>query len=124
MSLAAILCGGKNFKDYAVLKECLDKEHERYGLEIIIHGAEGGGVDDLADKWGRLNGALVIPIPAWWKRYGATAGTIRNGVMVKLLKIIPTERKAVIAFPGRDMTMVELAEKESESGIKLIKIGW
>lgn len=126
MASAVIICGGRNFTDYNTLRDELNNIHERLGMEIIIHGAETNGADGLADKWGRLKGLLVIPIPAWWQRYGNAAGPIRNGIMMKLLKIIPTERRAVIAFPGGHgtATMVALAERESETGIELIKVGW
>ena len=61
------------------------------GLEIteLAHGDQPGvkvndvwveTVDRLAARWAKERGIPVKPIPADWKKWGLSAGPIRNGV--------------------------------------------
>jgi hypothetical protein len=48
----------------------------------LIHGA-GDGADTLAAGWARGRRIHTFPFPAYWSRYGDSAGPRRNGEMVK-----------------------------------------
>lgn len=63
---------------------------------VLIHGAcgcdaEAGvlactkGIDAVADQIGRAYGYRVIPMPARWGHYGASAGPVRNAAMLVAL---------------------------------------
>lgn len=98
-----IVCGGRDFDDYNLLKSYLDT-HE---ISTIIHG-NARGADSLADRYARENAIDRIVYPANWEGHGKSAGFIRNSMMLNHGK--PDK---VIAFPGGRGTemMIDIAKK-------------
>jgi hypothetical protein len=60
---------------------------------MIIHG-DATGADSFADQWARKNCAPRAVFPADWRRFGKSAGPIRNRQMLK-----ETKPDLVLAFP-------------------------
>ena len=104
--LKVLVCGGREFGDYAMLKRAL-RSVEAVDGEIaeIIHGA-ARGADRLAGRFARENGIPCREFPADWNRYGTSAGPIRNREMMK-----QGQPDLVVAFPGGNGTedMVRVA---------------
>jgi len=98
-----LVCGGKDFNDYDLLKSCLG----RHEISTIIHG-NARGADSLADRYAREKGIDRIVYPANWEGHGKLAGFIRNSMMLNHGK--PDK---VIAFPGGVGTemMIDIAKK-------------
>lgn len=90
-----LVCGGRDFQDYALVKTTLDRIHRLRTITHLIHGA-ARGADSLGEKWGSAQiGVVVESYPADWLREGKSAGFKRNERM--LAKGRPD---VVVAFPG------------------------
>jgi len=95
MSIYKILvCGGRDFNDYAFMEKRLNEFMNTYGKFAIISGG-ARGADSLAVAYGRANGLAVIEVQANWDFYGKPAGSIRNKWMLDLCN-----PSYAIAFPG------------------------
>jgi hypothetical protein len=89
-----LVCGGRDFDDYAMVCAALNAAHKKHFVQFIIHGA-ARGADSLADRWAAENGIHVRAFPANWKQDGKSAGPLRNQRMLDEGK-----PNAVVAFPG------------------------
>lgn len=93
--MKVLVCGGRDFADYAFLAETLTGLQGRLGeIELVIHGA-ARGADSLAQKWADEVGICCMQFPANWKRDGKMAGPIRNEKM-----LVEGKPDMVVAFPG------------------------
>lgn len=109
-----LVCGGRNFNDWPLLKDTLD------GLEpmqasVIIHGA-ALGADALASQWARLRRVVVEPFFADWKTHGRASGPIRNARMLEEGK-----PDLVVAFPGGRGTANMVAQARA-AGVRVIEV--
>jgi YspA, cpYpsA-related SLOG family len=93
-TMKVIVCGGRNFRDWAMLKEALDTLNATTSFDCVITGA-APGADTLADTWARSKGIRVERYYALWKTYGKAAGPIRNQKMLD-----DEHPDLVVAFPG------------------------
>lgn len=110
-----LVCGGRDFKDWALLEKILDQYLER--VPHIIHG-DAKGADSLSDNWAYLNNLPCTRYPALWKKHGKAAGPIRNQQMLD-----ESDPDLVIAFPGGVGTadMISRARKASVPVIEVEK---
>lgn len=87
-----IIAGGRDFRDYELLKKTCDKLliTKRLTHHIIIVSGKQVSQDEEGTKWGadylgeqyaKENGFKVMPYPANWKDYRKRAGPIRNHAM-------------------------------------------
>lgn len=106
--LRVLVCGGRSFSDGALLHETL----QRYDIALLIHGA-AEGADWLAGLWGEMAGVPALPFPADWKRYGPSAGPIRNALMLS-----EGRPDLVIAFPGGRGT-ADMVAKARRAGVEV-----
>ena len=78
-----IIAGGRNFRDYAYMKqECdfmLSNLINTHAIEIVSGGAQGA--DNLGQEYARENGFKLTIMKADWNKYGKSAGYIRNQEM-------------------------------------------
>jgi len=63
-------------------------------IEVVIEG-EAPGADTLAKEWAEEREIIIMPFPANWKKYGRSAGPIRNRQMLDEGK-----PDMVVAFPS------------------------
>jgi len=98
-----IICGGRNYDDYACVYEVL-REYVLKAPTIINGGARGA--DLLAERAAYERGYPVERFPANWEKYARAAGPIRNKQMLE------SGADLVIAFPGGKGTanMIKIAE--------------
>ena len=118
-----LVCGGRDYDDYAKVCQVLDVLHFHRTIDLIVHGA-APGADSLAEMWGKDNGVATDPNPARWRdlshkdavirknkfgKYDARAGHRRNREMLRKHPDI----ELVVAFPGHTGTadMTALARK-------------
>lgn len=101
-----IVCGGRNYNDFIQIDRCLSSLHEKVGIQEIIEGG-ATGADRMAGSWSKAHGIKVTVMPANWKKYGKSAGAIRNKEMLDM------KPDGVVAFPGGIGTanMVSIARK-------------
>lgn len=79
--------GNRTFDDYGLLKETLtkvisDKEKEHITVKNFVSGG-ARGADSLCERFAVENGIPITIYPADWKRYGKSAGFIRNETMIR-----------------------------------------
>ena len=79
-----IVAGGRDFQDYELLKEQINKAIAYFKLsqiEIVSGGCRGA--DILGEKYASENGYPVKRFIAQWDKYGKAAGAIRNKEMAE-----------------------------------------
>lgn len=105
IELKVLVCGGRNYGDERRVAECLDIVHKRYFIDTIIEGG-AYGADRLCKAWAESNGIKVKTFLPNWKKYGKSAGPIRNKEMLS------AKPHVLIAFPGNYGTdnMIKQAE--------------
>lgn len=94
-----IVCGGRHFEDYELLKSILDKHLEDNGIaltDVEIVSGHCQGADMLGERYAKENGCALKVFPAEWKNYGKAAGPIRNKQMVEYISA--AKKKLVVAF--------------------------
>ena len=111
--MRVLVCGGRDYSDYDTV--CSTLNRHAFDADVLIQGG-ASGADELAVDWAEHHQIRIENYPADWKKYGRSAGYIRNAQMLQEGK-----PDLVIAFPGGKGTamMVKLAEKAK---IKVIKI--
>ena len=88
-----IIAGGRNFRDYELMKFKMDKilSNVNEPIEIVSGGqcskdvdtGELYGADYLGEQYANEKGYSLMRFPAKWKLHGKAAGMIRNGQMAK-----------------------------------------
>ena len=76
-----IVAGGRDFKDYHLLKEALDSFQQEYGniTEVVSGGARG--LDKLGEQYANENNIPIKRFVPDWERLGKKAGHVRNRQM-------------------------------------------
>jgi hypothetical protein len=94
-----LVCGGRDYNNAKQFRDVMKEYYKLYGMEVFICEGGASGADlmakDLADRvgWDR------VQFPANWKKYGKSAGPIRNLKMFN--EFMPHE---CVAFPGGNGT--------------------
>lgn len=114
--MRVLVCGGRDFDRQEVVDSFLDELLAEVDITLIIHGA-ARGADLLGASWAHRRGINVLAFPANWKKYGRSAGHVRNAQMLK-----DGNPDLVVAFPGGRGTahMVNIA-KAANIKVKEIK---
>jgi hypothetical protein len=102
-----LVCGGRDFRDVALLNSELDLLHAESPIDCIVEGG-AHGADSYAKRWASENCVDVDEYPADWRIYGKPAGPIRNQKMLS-----EGRPSLVLAFAGGRGTasMIRLARK-------------
>ena len=89
-----LVCGGRDYRDTKFICEILDSylNDYPYSLSIIEGGAPGA--DLVAQLWAERHRVPCVTIPADWRRYGLSAGPVRNQQMIDM------KPDVVLAFPS------------------------
>lgn len=92
--MRVLVTGGRDYQNFRKVEQALNRYHRLYGITEIVEGG-ARGADSLARQWARQNNVRVRTFPADWKKYGRSAGPIRNRQML-------TEARPhrVVVFPG------------------------
>lgn len=109
-----LVCGGRDYRDQAMLFGALDMEAETSGIFTIIQGG-ATGADELARMWCRTRQCRYENYPADWRAHGKAAGPIRNRQMLDEGK--PTK---VFAFPGGKGTANMIAQAKAR-GVPVVE---
>ena len=115
--MRALICGGRDFLDFAWMSEVLSLFEDNKGEKIteVIHGA-ARGADTLAGEWAKENNIPVRAFPANWDELGRAAGAIRNAQM-----LAEGKPDVVIAFPGGVGT-ADMCTKARMAGITVVRM--
>lgn len=81
MTTRVIICGGRDFDNKELCFTKLDEILPQYeNIEIVSGHAKG--TDLFGEEYAQLHSLKKTIFPADWKRYGRTAGPIRNKAML------------------------------------------
>lgn len=88
-----IIAGGRDFMDYNLLREKVNKilQEKRVTHKIVIISGCARGADTLGIRYASENVFDVEEYPAEWDKYGKKAGYMRNAEMAE-------NANALIAF--------------------------
>lgn len=93
--MRVLICGGTDFRDYALLRrKCDELIPESVSVEIVSGGARGA--DTMAERYAAAKGYGLSAFEAKWSLYGKAAGPIRNRKMIDY--ICEDNERIVIAF--------------------------
>ena len=80
MKLAVV--GSRNFDDYAWMEQCIFSFVRAEDLEAVVSGG-ARGADALAERFAASHGVPLVVVPADWKKFGRSAGPVRNSEIVR-----------------------------------------
>lgn len=80
-----IIAGGRDFMDYNLLKEKVNKilQEKKVTHKIVIISGCARGADTLGLRYASENAFDVEEYPADWDKYGKKAGYVRNVEMAE-----------------------------------------
>ena len=78
-----IIAGGRDFDDYELLVKSVDRWLARVRDDICIVCGKARGADTLGEQYAKERGYPVHYFPADWKKFGKSAGYIRNTEMAQ-----------------------------------------
>ena len=113
-----IVAGTRDFNDYALLKEKLDKVLAHFGKFEVVSG-KARGADSLGERYARENDLPIAEFPAEWDKYGKSAGYRRNAEMADYAD------GCVVFWDGESKGtghMIDLA-KEKELNLAIVNYG-
>ena len=83
-----VICGSRHFTNYSVLSSALDDFLSIFQKEEICIVSGGcRGADSLALQYAQDRSISYLKYPADWKRFGKSAGIIRNFQMLEIANI-------------------------------------
>lgn len=114
--MKVLVCGGRHFKNRALLDLTLDRVHARRPFRHLIHGG-AEGADLMACEWANNNQVPAECFEARWNTYhGNRAGNVRNARMLREGK-----PDLVIAFEGGSGTQ-DMICKSLAAGIPVLVV--
>ena len=81
--LNIVICGSRNFHNYAELEKVLDGILAGVNVKHIITG-DARGTDEIAHYYGKIKGYNTLKFRANWTKFGRKAGPIRNRQMAEV----------------------------------------
>jgi len=116
-----VIAGSRGFSNYKLLKETCDKylREKKKTHNIVIISGHARGADSLGEKYASDEDLDLEIYPADWKKYGKSAGFMRNEQMADIAD-------AVIAFWNGESHgtkhMIDIAE-EKGLNVKVVNYG-
>ncbi len=86
--MKTIIAGGRDFKDYNLLKKQVDyyREHKGTITEVVSGGA--AGADSLGEMYAIENNIPIKVFNADWNKHGRAAGPMRNKQMADYADVL------------------------------------
>jgi len=75
-----LIAGSRDFNNYFLLKEEVNKLKNKYNINTIISG-KARGADVLGEQYAKEYNLNILEYDAKWDNYGKRAGMIRNEIM-------------------------------------------
>jgi len=116
-----VIAGSRGFSNYKLLKETCDKylREKKKTHNVIVISGHARGADTLGEKYASDEDLDLEIYPADWKKYGKSAGFMRNEQMADIAD-------AVIAFWNGESHgtkhMIDTAE-EKGLNVKVVNYG-
>lgn len=77
-----LITGSRFFDDYDVMDKAMKQIRQQHGDEVVLVHGGAAGADVLSGRFAHKYGWEVEEHKANWKRFGPSAGPIRNQEMV------------------------------------------
>jgi len=100
--MRVLVCGSREFENLEFVTEILDYIAGDTPIDTIITGA-ARGADNLAELYAAAEGIMVDRYPANWRRYGRSAGQMRNRQMLAASKPDLVVAFKVADAPGKNV---------------------
>ena len=113
--MKVLVCGGRNYRNWSAVTECLQRIHAVTPIDVLIHGC-AKGADTLASRWAYFVGVREHGFHADWERHGRAAGPIRNQAMLDKGK-----PDLVVAFPGGAGT-ADMVRRATAAGVRILVV--
>lgn len=81
-----IVAGGRDFSNYALCKNALDKLYPTTDFDVVSGKARGA--DTLGERYAKEHGRCIHEFPADWDTYGKRAGYLRNSDMADFADVL------------------------------------
>ena len=78
-----IIAGGRDFCDYALLEQSMDRLLSNIEDNIVVVCGMARGADSLGEQYAKAREFQVCYFPAEWDKYGKSAGYKRNEQMAQ-----------------------------------------
>ena len=114
--MRVLVCGGRDYEDWNVLRSTLIAFKAEHGIDLLIHGGCMTGADRMAGAWCAQRGVPCARVDAHWNTLGRKAGPLRNSWMLTLLS-----PDVVLAFPGGAGT-ADMVRRAEAAGIKVVQV--
>ena len=111
-----IICGGRDFDDYELFQNCMDRLLTYYE-EIRLVSGHASGADRFAERYAAERGIEIEVFPAEWKKYGRAAGPIRNREMLDYAKEAIPEIAAF--WDGKSKGTKDMLKRAQDAGVKI-----
>lgn len=118
MSMAVLVCGGRDYEQHERVFAVLDNIHAKKEIICIVTGG-APGADAMAAKWAMQNEVKFLTVPAQWSKHGKAAGPLRNTKMLEDCHYLFVDYM-VVAFPGGNGT-ADMVRQAKEKGVKVWK---
>ena len=116
-----VIAGSRGFSNYKLLKETCDKylREKKKTHNVVVISGHARGADSLGEKYASDEDLDLEIYPADWKKYGKSAGFMRNEQMADIAD-------AVIAFWNGESHgtkhMIDIAE-EKGLNVRVVNYG-
>ena len=111
-----LICGGRDFMDWAVFDSAMGDLIRIKGMPTRIIQGGAAGADEMARLWAARHAVEVQTEPANWLLHGRAAGPIRNQAMLDRHK-----PSMVVAFPGGKGT-ADMVRRSRVAGVEIAEI--
>lgn len=113
--MKVLICGGRDFNNFAHVKKVMDEIHSKTPVELVISG-KARGADALGEQWAISKNIPIDPYPANWNDHGKAAGPIRNQQMLDEGK-----PDLVVAFPGGNGTR-DMINRSKRANVRVFEV--
>lgn len=109
-----IICGGRHFRDMALVERELTRIHAANPIDVLVHGGSAG-IGMPAEAWGNEHDVHIVRYPPC-RCSGRSSDARRDMFMLS-----DGRPDAILAFPGgrRTKALVQMAEAQ---GIPVISV--
>lgn len=108
-----IVAGGREFNDYILLEEKLDKILSKRLPDVEIVSGTARGADKLGESYAHKNKLHIKQFPADWNKYGKAAGPRRNKQMAEYADA------CIVFWDGKSKGTKSMINLANEQGIPI-----
>jgi hypothetical protein len=124
--MTVIVAGSRTITDYALVKAAIEESGFHITELVSGHALPCDksnwlpSVDLLGERWAEENGLKPRLFPAPWKRYGKSAGIVRNGWMAEYAaKTCPEGGGCIVCWDSKSTGSADMLKQARHRGLKI-----